>query len=130
MLAADFGTGQVLWSLFWFFLFFMWIWLVISIFGDIIRSKDLSGVSKAIWSLVIIFLPYIGIFGYLIVRGGSMAERSVQSAQAQEDAMKTYIRDTAGGSNSADQLAKLADLHASGKIDDGEFARGKAQILG
>ena len=62
MLAAEWGVGQVLWSMLWFFLFFLWIWLVISIFADIIRSKDMGGVAKAIWSIFIIFVPYLGVF--------------------------------------------------------------------
>lgn len=129
--AAEFGSGQVLWSIFWFFLFFMWIWLVIMIFSDIIRSHDMGGVSKAIWAAVIVFLPYFGVFAYLIVRGGSMGERQMAAAQAQQQAVDTYIRQAAGGGpNAADQLATLADLHASGKLDDAEYATAKAKVIG
>ena len=73
LFAAEFGTGQVLWSLLWFFLFFVWIMLIFTIFGDIIRSDDMGGWAKAIWSIFIIFLPFLGIFVYLIARGGGMA---------------------------------------------------------
>ena len=128
MLAAEFGTGQVVWSILWFFLFFLWIWLLIAIFGDIMRSKDLSGGAKAIWVIAIIVLPYIGIFVYLIARGGSMAERQVEALQAQDQAARAYIQSAAGGS--ADQLEKLAGLHASGKLSDTEYATAKAQVLG
>lgn len=128
--AAEFGTGQVLWSIFWFFLFFMWIWLVISIFGDIIRSDDMSGVSKALWAALIVFLPYLGVFAYLLIRGGKMGERQIEAARAQEQAVAAYIRETAGGgSSAADQLAKLADLHAAGKLDDAEYATAKAKVI-
>ncbi len=128
--AAEFGVGQVLWSIFWFFLFFMWIWLVISIFSDIIRSDDMGGVSKAIWAALIVFLPYLGVFAYLIVRGGCMGERQMAAAQAQQQAVDSYIRQTAGGGPSAaDQLATLAELHASGKIDDAEYATAKAKVI-
>lgn len=128
--AAEFGTGQVLWSIFWFFLFFMWIWLVISIFGDIIRSDDMSGVSKALWAALIVFLPYLGVFAYLLIRGGKMGERQIAAARAQEQAVAAYIRETAGGgSSAADQLAKLADLHAAGKLDDAEYATAKAKVI-
>ncbi|MDH3752651.1 MAG: SHOCT domain-containing protein [Acidimicrobiia bacterium] len=129
LFAAEFGSGQVLWSIFWFFLFFLWIWLVISIFGDIIRSDDLSGGAKVLWSVVIIFLPYLGIFVYLIARGNQMGERQMQAAQAQDDAMRSYIRNAAGGTSSADQLATLAELHANGKIDDAEYASAKAKVI-
>ena len=130
LLAAEFGTGQVLWSILWFFLFFMWIWLVITIFADIIRSDDLSGWAKALWSLAIIFLPYLGIFIYVIVRGGSMGDRSVAAAQQQDEATRAYIQSVSGGGGAADELAKLADLHSAGTIDDSEYAAAKAKVLG
>jgi Phospholipase_D-nuclease N-terminal len=129
MLAAEFGTGEVFWSLLWFFLFFVFIMLIFSIFGDIIRSDDLSGWGKALWSIFIIFLPYLGAFVYLLVRGGQMSQRQVNDAKAQQSAIDTYIRDTAAGSDAATQLAKLADLHTAGKIDDTEYAAAKAKVI-
>lgn len=130
LLAADWGVGQVVWSLLYFFLIFVWIMLIFNLFGDIIRSDDLSGWGKAIWSILIIFLPFIGIFAYLILRGGGMAERQVKAIKQQETAMQDYIRTTAGsGTSEADQLAKLADLHSSGKIDDAEYAAAKAKVI-
>lgn len=132
LLAAEFGTGQVFWSILWFFLFFVWIMLIFNIFGDIIRSDDMGGVSKAIWSIFIIFLPFLGIFAYLIVRGGKMGERQLATARAQESAVQDYIRTAAGGSggsSATDQLAKLADLHTAGKIDDAEYAAAKTKVI-
>ena len=92
---AEFGTGQVFWSFLWFFIFIIWIYLLIFIFSDIFRSDDLSGWGKALWSIFIILLPYLGIFVYLIARGGKMAERQAKHMQAQQAAMDSYIRDTA-----------------------------------
>ena len=127
---AEFGTGQVFWSFLWFFIFIIWIYLLIFVFSDIFRSHDLGGWGKALWSIFIIVLPYLGIFAYLIVRGGGMAERNMQQARAQQDAVDSYIRSTAGGGASqADQLSKLADLHTAGKIDDAEYASAKAKVL-
>jgi hypothetical protein len=129
-LAAEFGTGQVFWSILWFFLFFVWIMLIFQIFGDIIRSDDMGGAAKAIWSIFIIFVPFLGIFLYLIVRGGGMAERQMKAMKSQEAAMQDYIRTTAGtGASAADELAKLADLHSQGKLDDAEYAAAKAKIV-
>lgn len=128
--AAEFGTGQVFWSILWFFLFFLWIWLVISVFGDIMRS-DMSGWAKAMWSLGIIILPYLGVFMYLIVNGSSMSERDAQAARDRQAAIDSYIRETAGGGgSSAEEIAKLAELHQSGKLTDDEYARAKARALG
>ena len=75
MLAADVGTGEVLISMIGFFLFLLWFVLLFYVFADIIRSHDLSGWGKAIWTFVIIFLPYLGIFAYLVIRGHGMAAR-------------------------------------------------------
>ncbi len=133
LLAAEWGSGQVLWSLLWFFLFFVWIMLIFTIFGDIIRSDDMGGWAKAIWSIFIIFLPFLGIFIYLIVRGGGMGERQVAAAKKQNEQMQEYIQATTasgGGTSDAEQLAKLADLHASGKLDDAEYAAAKAKVIG
>jgi Phospholipase_D-nuclease N-terminal len=130
VLAAEFGTGQVLWSFLWFFIFIIWIYLLIFIFSDIFRSHDLGGAAKAVWAVFIILLPYLGVFAYLIVRGGKMAQRQAQAAQMQRSAIDSYIRTAAGGGSSpADQLASLADLHTAGKIDDAEYASAKARVL-
>ena len=76
MLLAQWQVGEVLWTMFWFSLFFLWIWLVITVFMDIFRSDDLSGGAKALWSIFVIFLPYLGVFVYLIARGGEMRDRA------------------------------------------------------
>jgi hypothetical protein len=131
MLAAEFGTGQVLWSMLWFFLFFIWIWLLIVIFADIFRSDDLSGWGKALWSIFIIFLPYLGVFVYLIARGHKMQEHSVKDAQAQDAAFRSYVQNAAGsGGSAADEIARLADLRDRGVISDAEFQQAKAKAIG
>jgi phosphoglycerol transferase MdoB-like AlkP superfamily enzyme len=128
--ASEWGTGQVFWSFLWFFLFFIWIWLLIIVFSDIFRSRDLSGWAKALWVIFVIILPYLGVFVYLIARGHKMQEHAAQAAQAQDAAMRQYVQDvTKDGTSTADELAKLADLKAKGVIDDAEFERLKAQAL-
>jgi Short C-terminal domain/Phospholipase_D-nuclease N-terminal len=130
MLAAEFGTGQVFWSFLWFFLFFIWIWLLIVVFSDIFRSQDLGGWAKAIWCIFIIFLPYLGVFVYLIARGGKMHEHAVAQAQAQDQAMRQYVQSVAGsGGSTADELARLADLREKGVISDAEFEQLKAKAM-
>ncbi len=95
---AEFGTGQVLWSMFWFFIFFVWIMLLFHVFADIFRSPDLSGAVKAIWVIAVVLLPYLGVFIYVIARGDKMQEHSTAQAQAQKDAMDDYIRSVAQSS--------------------------------
>lgn len=129
--AGVFGTGQVLWSMFWFFLFFIWIWLLVIVFGDIFRSRDLSGWGKALWTIFVIVLPYLGVFVYLIARGDKMHEHAEQAAQEQATAASTYSQDVAAVNGSgADEIARLADLRDRGLISEAEFERGKAKALG
>ncbi len=113
------------------FVFVIWFWLLIVIFGDIFRSQDMGGGAKALWVIFVIILPFIGIFTYLIVRGGKMHERAEKDAQAQQNAFDDYVRQTAGapGASTADQLSKLADLKAQGVLTDAEFEAQKAKIL-
>ena len=131
-MAAEFGTGQVFWSMLWFFLWIIWIWLLIVIFGDIFRSDDLSGWGKALWSIFVIFLPYLGVFVYLIARGHKIQEHRVRDAQAQEAALRQYVQNAAGsgGGGAADEIARLADLRDRGVISEDEFQQAKAKALG
>ena len=127
---AEFAVGQVLWSMIWFFIFVLWIMLLFHVFGDIFRSPDLSGGVKALWTIFVIFLPFLGVFVYLIARGDNMAKNSVDAAQAQQAQMDQYIRDTAGtAATPAAELERLAALKEQGVIDDAEFARLKAKAL-
>jgi hypothetical protein len=129
VLAAEWGTGQVFWSMMWFFIFFIWIWLLITVFADIFRSHDLSGIAKAIWIIFVILVPYLGVFVYLIARGHKMQEHAMESAQAQEQAMRQYVQSVAPTASPADELAKLADLKAKGVISDAEYEAAKAKAL-
>ena len=124
------GVGQVFWSMLWIFLFMLWIWMIFVIFADIFRSDDLSGWGKTIWSIFVIFLPFLGIFTYLIARGNGMAERQAAMVRASQQASQNYIRNVAASSSAADQLGTLADLHAAGKLDDAEYAAAKAKVIG
>ena len=127
---AEFGTGQVFWSMLWFFLFFIWIWLLIVVFGDIFRSHDLGGFAKTMWIIFVIVVPYLGVFVYLIARGKHMQEHAEQDAAAQNAAFTTAVQQAAGtGTSTADQLEKLADLKSNGAIDDAEYQRLKADVI-
>ena len=114
VLAADWGTGQVFWSMLWFFMFFIWIWLLIIVFSDIFRSHDLGGVAKALWIIFVILVPYLGVFVYLIARGHKMQEHAVEAAQAQDDAMRTYIQSVTTASP-ADELAQARRPQGEGR---------------
>jgi hypothetical protein len=127
---AEFGTGQVLLSMFYFFLFFIWIWLLIVVFSDIFRSHDLGGFAKALWVLFVIVVPYFGVFVYLIARGHKMSEHAMQAAQAQDAAQRAYIQSAVGATPStAEELARLADLKNQGVISEAEFEQLKAKTV-
>ena len=127
---AQFGTGEVLWSFIWFTLFFIWIWLLITVFGDIFRSDDLGGWGKAIWTIFVILVPYLGVFIYLIARGKGMAERNIKAIEAQQDAQRAYIQSVAGSTASpAEEIARLTDLRDKGAISEDEFQQLKAKAL-
>ena len=98
LFAADFGTGEVFWSMLWFFLFFIWIWILIVVFGDIFRSHDMGGWAKALWAIFIIFLPYLGVFVYLIARGGKMQEHAVEACASEDAQFRQYVQSAAGSS--------------------------------
>jgi type VI protein secretion system component VasK len=129
---TDYPLLDAFWTMLWIFGFFLWIWFIVVVFGDLIRSRDLSGFAKAMWTIAIIFLPLLGVLLYLIVRGGKMHEHAAAEAQEQEAAFRDYVREAAGdGGNgsSADQLVKLSNLRDQGVLSEQEFEREKAKIL-
>jgi hypothetical protein len=130
MLAYTYPLADLFGTMLGLFVFFIWFWLLIVVFSDIFRSKDLGGGAKMLWVLFVIILPFLGIFVYLIARGGKMHERAAAQADQQQQAFDAYVKETAGtGTSSADQLAKLADLKTQGVITDAEFESQKAKIL-
>src|SRR3954470_2005514 len=106
-----------------FFLFFIWLWLLIVVFGDIFRSRDLGGLAKALWSIFVIVVPYLGVFVYLIARGNKMHQRQGAAARAHDAAMREYVQSVAGSGaqGAADELARLAELRDKGVLSEAEF---------
>jgi len=131
MVAYDYPLGGVFLSMLYFFLFFIWIYILITVFIDIFRSQDMNGWVKALWAIFVIIVPFLGVFVYLIARGGKMQERSVRDAAQQQSDFDAYVRQTAGtsGTDVASQLSELADLKAQGVLTDAEFEAQKAKVL-
>ena len=119
------------WTICVIFLWVIWIWVLIWVFIDIFRSQDLSGWAKALWFLFVLFIPVIGVLVYLIARGDSMHDRAAQQARQQDAEFRSYVQHAAADApaNTADQLAKLADLRDRGVISVGEFEQEKAKVL-
>ena len=128
VLAADFALGEVLWTMFVLFMWIIWFWLLITVFSDLFRDHETSGGAKAGWSIFVILLPYLGVFVYLLVRGGGMAERSMAQQQRAQAQFDSYVRETAGGGSAA-EIAHAKELLDSGAISQGEFDQLKAKAL-
>jgi len=129
MIASTFGVGQALYTILWFFLFFIEIWLAVSIFIDIFRSHDLKGWAKALWIIFVLVFPIIGILAYLIVRGDKMRVHQIRAQHSQEESFRAFVQGTAGSRSAADELAKLAELRRDGTITEDEFQQLKSQVL-
>jgi hypothetical protein len=130
VLAAEWGVGQVLWSIIWFSLFFIWIYLAITVFADIFKSHDLGGVAKFLWVAFVIVMPYLGVFAYLIARGRTMGDRLTAAGPTVDPAQRAYLREVDGTVPSpSGELERLVDLRASGAIDDGEYQRLKQRVV-
>jgi hypothetical protein len=128
-LAYDYPLLGAFWSLMLFFMWIVWLMALFHVFGDIFRSPDMGGFAKTVWLFFVIFMPFLGVFVYLIARGDKMAQHSADRARAQEAAMQSYVRQAAGTSGPGDQLAQLVALRDSGAITAAEFDAGKAKIL-
>jgi hypothetical protein len=132
MLGASWGTGQVLYDIFWFFLFFVEVWLAISVFIDIFRRHDMKGWLKAFWIFLVFLVPIIGILLYLILYGNEMRVHAQQDALQQRQFYEYLQRGGEQGSqphSQVDQLERLAQLKENGTISDSEFGRLKEKIL-
>ena len=128
MLLATFTLGDALLTVLEFALLFFWIWIAVGVIFDVFRSHDLSNGAKALWLLLILVLPLLGVLVYLIVRGHTMHEHQVAD-QTRAVAFQRFVQSgaTAGP---ADDLNKLADLRERGVLTDEEFERAKAKVLG
>ncbi len=127
--SSSYPALNVFWTIIEIFLWVIWIWILIYVFIDIFRSHDLSGWAKALWFIFVLIIPLIGVLVYLIARGDKMHEHAVQAAQQQDAEARRYIQQAAGTPNTADELAKLADLRDRGVITPQEFEQQKARIL-
>jgi hypothetical protein len=134
MLAYDYPVLGVFFTMLWFFLWILWLILVFRVVADIFRSDDLGGFAKVLWLVLILFLPFLGVFIYLIARGKEMTQRDIQRQQAAEASFREYVRDAAGSAgggsaSAAEELAKLADLRDRGVLSEDEFQAQKARLL-
>jgi len=129
LLASSYPFLEVFWTMLVFFAFFIWIWLLITVFADIFRRSDTSGWAKVAWIVLIIILPYLGVFIYLIAEHKGMTERAVQQQEAAQSQMDAYVKSVAAESSPADQIAKAKELLDKGTINQAEFDQMKQKAL-
>ena len=127
MIAADYPFLDIFWSMFIFFMFFIWLTILFRIFGDVFRRRDIGGGTKALWIIFVILAPFLGVFIYLISQNDGMTQRALESAQAQRSQMDSYVESVAGGA--AGEIEKAKGLLDSGAITQAEFDAIKQKAL-
>ena len=130
MILANYNFASFLWDVLVIFAFVIWFWLLIVVFGDIFRRSDISGWGKAGWIILVIVLPYFGVFIYLIAEHDGMTERQTQQLQAQQDVADQYIRSVSGSGGPAGEIETAKSLLDSGAITQAEYDSLKAKALG
>ena len=129
VLAADYPFLDILWTMLVFFGWVIWFWLLITVFSDLFSRHDISGWGKAGWIVLVVLLPYLGVFIYLIAQGKEMAERRAQRAQAARSEFDDYVKTVAAPGGAAAEIEKAKQLLDSGAITQAEFDAIKAKAL-
>jgi ABC-type multidrug transport system fused ATPase/permease subunit len=131
MIVADVSFADIFWSVLWFFFLFIWLMILFHILTDLFRDQSVSGVEKTLWVLFLVFLPFLAVFIYLVVRGKGMGERAAARQQQAQQQFEGYVRDVAATSEATptEQIARAKELLDSGAIDQSEFDRLKARAL-
>jgi Phospholipase_D-nuclease N-terminal len=129
LVAADYPFLDVMWTILVIFLWIAWFMLLFHVIGDVFRRRDASGAKKTLWILALLFLPFLGVFIYLIANGDDMARRNIESAEAARAEMDDYVRTVASNGGAAGEIEKAKGLLDSGTINQTEFDAIKAKAL-
>jgi hypothetical protein len=129
LLGAEYPLLNIFWTMILFFTWVCWIMLVIRVFGDIFRQREMSGWAKAAWTLFVIVLPFLGVAIYLIAKGRGMAGRDFEQARAAQAEFDGYVKSVAASSGSAAEIDKAKRLLDDGAIDQTEYESLKAKAL-
>jgi hypothetical protein len=133
MIVADVSFGDIFWSILWFYFLFLWIMVMFHILTDLFRDHTLSAVTKTLWVLFLVFLPFLAALIYLLTRGKGMAERAAARQQQAQEQFDSYVRTVAttgdATASPTDQITQAKQLLDAGTIDQAEFNRLKAKAL-
>ena len=124
---GDYTFWDALWTIFVFFLWILWFFLLFKIIIDIFRRHDVGGGKKVVWLLFILFVPFLGAFAYIVANGDGIAQRDAERAQAAQSQFNDYVQSVAGGP--AQEIDKAKQLLDSGAISQAEFDAIKAKAL-
>jgi hypothetical protein len=127
---ATLSFGELLLLVLEFFLLFAWIWILITVIMDLFRDHELSGIAKAVWVFFLVFLPFLGVLLYLIVRGDGMRDRALEEQADAKKHFDEYVREQAHAGSPAEELHKLNELKEKGALSQAEFDQAKAKLLG
>jgi type VI protein secretion system component VasK len=129
MLAADYPFLNIFWTMILFFFWVAWIWVLVAIISDLFRRHDTSGWSKALWTILLIALPFLGVLIYMIVNGQGMSERSAKQIEDNRQQFDGYVQSVASNGGAAAEIEKAKGLLDSGAISQSEFDSLKAKAL-
>jgi hypothetical protein len=129
VLAADYPFLEILWTMLVIFAWVIWFWLLIGVIADLFRRRDIGGGKKTVWLIFLIFVPFLGVFAYLIANSEGMAERSAERAQAQQAQFDDYVKSVSATGGPAAEIDKAKMLLDSGAITQAEFDAIKAKAL-
>jgi len=129
--STDYPLASVMWTMVVFFMWILWIWLLITIFSDLFRRRDVSGWGKAGWTVMLLVLPFLGVFIYLISQGHAMQDRAMADQKASKAQFDDYVRSVSsnGNGHSASEIGQAKRLLDSGAITTDEFETLKAKAL-
>jgi hypothetical protein len=125
---ADVTFGDFLLLVFEIFLFVVWIWILFTILTDLFRNHDMSGWLKALWIVLLIFIPYITALVYLVIYGSDMRERQLRAQAEVKHQTDDYIL-AAAHVSPAEELHKLHELVEKGALTEAEYDRAKEKLL-
>jgi hypothetical protein len=129
LIATAYPLLEVFWTMLIFFAFFIWLWILFTVFTDVFRRTDISGWGKAAWIIFVIVIPYLGVFVYLIAEHKGMTERTIKQQETAKTQMDQYVKSVAGQSDPAEQIAKAKVLLDQGTISPAEFDQIKQNAL-
>ncbi len=131
VIATSYPFLDILWSTLIFFAWVIFIWIAITVLIDVFRRHDISGWVKALWTIFVVLLPWLGVLVYLILYHDGMTERRVKDAADSQKQFDDYVRKTAGSGSggAAAEIEKAKQLLDNGTITQAEFDSIKARAL-